>query len=842
MKLCKPSYAWKAKRPDKKNTGQPDFTDDPVFISLNNNIKDMKNFKDMHYGPNENTNRTNKTFSAEFQNLNNLRKFIEKHEKEKQSASKAQMNKFQIAASNYIDCGLNPLPLHAKKNPMLASGHDYLYVKHYDTDIFKRAEAIGICCGEVSDNLFCIDFDQKQGNKVSDIFYLFTDSKIFKEVSERCAMYQTPSGGYHLIFKTTYPVPTQNLASFQDGSVMIEIRGQGAYIACEPSDGYKRLFDVSITDVERISSAQVDALLKLAVTFSQQVKTSLKPKSDRKKAESWDITKPDGKYNEECVDEVKELILNNGWQYVETRRDGIEYWTRPGKHPEDGHSATFGKFRHCFYVWTKNAHPLESETAYNPFELYTIFEYGGDWKKAKDALADRFGMERNNSINEEEKNIVYRNPFPVEVFPNAIQEIISATNESLNFPIDFIGSSILCAASISIGNTYRGEIKSGWEEPTVLYLALVGQPGTNKSHPVSFALKPIDQWDNQSFIKYRKEKMNYDTISSLSKKEREEQGIYELPKVPKLKQILVADFTQEALAEVHKINLRGIGVYADELASWFKNFNRYNKGSEEQFWLSAWSGKPLKVNRKTSEPINISLPYISVIGTIQPGVLNQMADNRIENGFIDRILFVVPDDLKKEYWSDAELNPEINEKWQSIIIKLLNLPISHNNTNSFQPRVLRFTSDARQLIFEWQRELTDESNKSGNEILRGINAKIEMYAIRLSLILQLLRYACDDAKNEAIEIEAVQGAIKLAKYFKKSATKVHSIVSSTSPLDKLPTGNQAIYEALPEIFTTSEGVKIAESMEMSERTFKRFLKNRELFENVLTGKYEKRHK
>src|SRR5690606_31378505 len=38
-----------------------------------------------------------------------------------------------------------------------------------------------------------------------------------------------------------------------------------------------------------------------------------------------------------------------------------------------------------------------------------------------------------------------QNPFPVEVFPEPIQEIITATNESLNFPIDFIGASILYA-------------------------------------------------------------------------------------------------------------------------------------------------------------------------------------------------------------------------------------------------------------------------------------------------------------------------------------------------------------------------------------------------------------
>lgn len=33
-----------------------------------------------------------------------------------------------------------------------------------------------------------------------------------------------------------------------------------------------------------------------------------------------------------------------------------------------------------------------------------------------------------------------QNPFPVEVFPKPVQEIITATNESLKYPIDFIGA------------------------------------------------------------------------------------------------------------------------------------------------------------------------------------------------------------------------------------------------------------------------------------------------------------------------------------------------------------------------------------------------------------------
>lgn len=431
------------------------------------------------------------------------------------------------------------------------------------------------------------------------------------------------------------------------------------------------------------------------------------------------------------------------------------------------------------------------------------------------------------------------NPFPVEVFPVAIQQIISATNESLNFPIDFVGASILYAVSVAIGNTHRIEHMKGWQENAVLYISLVGRAGTNKSHPFTFALNPIERRDNQKFNKYLKEKKEYDAITAAPAKERNQYGDG-APVPPIWEQHLVTDFTPEALTDVHKFNQRGIGVFTDELASWFKNFNRYNKGSEEQFWLTNWSGKPLRINRKTSEPTYIPLPFISVAGTIQPGVLNELAENRTENGFLDRLLFVVPDNLKKEYWGETELRQEIIDSWQSIASNLLDMPIVYDGEiNSPHPEILKFTDEAKARLFQWQRELTDFSNKTENDAISGIYAKIEVYAIRLALCLEMIRYACGESNKQSVGISSVEGAILLAEYFIKTAVKVHSIVSNADPLDRLPADKQNLYSALPETFTTSEGVQVAESMRMAKRTFMRFLNNRELFRWIRQGEYEK---
>ena len=98
------------------------------------------------------------------------------------------------------------------------------------------------------------------------------------------------------------------------------------------------------------------------------------------------------------------------------------------------------------------------------------------------------------------------NPFPVDVFPLTVQQIITSTNESLNFPIDFISASLIYAASISIGNTHRLQVKRGYQTSAVIYLAIVARAGTNKSHPLSWALQPIIEQDKKEYKEFAQQK------------------------------------------------------------------------------------------------------------------------------------------------------------------------------------------------------------------------------------------------------------------------------------------------------------------------------------------------
>jgi hypothetical protein len=431
------------------------------------------------------------------------------------------------------------------------------------------------------------------------------------------------------------------------------------------------------------------------------------------------------------------------------------------------------------------------------------------------------------------------NPFPVEVFPEKIQTIIRATNKSLSFPVDFIGSSIILAVSAAIGNTYRVKVTNAWLENAAIYIALVGKPGTNKSHPLSFALQPILDKDKRSFRQYERDKLQYDKIIAQIKRVGKD-DLLEEPSKPTWQKNIVSDFTPEALAHVHKCNKRGICAYVDELAGWFKNFNRYHKGNEQEFWLSSWSGKPINIDRKTGDPVYLSNPFISVAGTIQSGILYQLGkEGRMHNGFMDRILFVIPDNLQKSYWNNVEIDKQVIQSWEDIISILLELPFNLDENLCPHPGELYYHPDAWSALIKWQKHNTDLINKSDSDFISGMYSKFEIYAIRLSLILQMLKWASDNGNKETIEADSLHGAIALVEYFRKNAEKVDAIISNYSPLDNLNSEKKNVYMGLPFEFSTDEGLEVARLHDMSTRTFQRFITDRKLFRRIKKGLYQK---
>ena len=426
-----------------------------------------------------------------------------------------------------------------------------------------------------------------------------------------------------------------------------------------------------------------------------------------------------------------------------------------------------------------------------------------------------------NSLKEDFKLISGKNIFPTDIFPLILQKLIRELESTLNFSPDYTSASILYAVSVSIGNKIQLKVKNSWLEKSNLYMVLVGRTGDVKSHSVSFCLNPLMKIDKVNFEEYL-----------LKKKEYEQLPVEEKSKntIPILRQLLLNDFTPEAFVKAHYFNSRGIGGDTDEIAGFFNSFNQYRKGSEEESYLSAWSGKPIIKNRISGEEMRVDNTKVDIIGTMQEAILSSVFhSNKMKNGFIDRLLFVLPHKYVDNKWNDRDLDKKYIEWYSEFIAKVFMIAEQSEI-------ILEFDSEAKDYLYQWQ---NNQKTDFEFEYQRGISVKLQQYVLRFSILIEVIQSICNDEKPQTISLTTLKSAIQLRDYFFENAVRVFELIDNTY-YDSLTEIQKNVFDKLSPQFKTGEGIEIIlrENL-MKERSFKKFLKDEKLFKKIAHGVYEK---
>ncbi len=349
-----------------------------------------------------------------------------------------------------------------------------------------------------------------------------------------------------------------------------------------------------------------------------------------------------------------------------------------------------------------------------------------------------------------------------QAFPERLQYCVSKIQHGTNLNSEFLLSSILYASSVAIGNTHKIQLLESWEEACNLYMVIVGKSGMSKSPAINIALKPLNERNRQMAKVYQDKKLYFDLKSK-------EEKASETP--PSREQIIIEDATLESIYRTLSDNKRGIGMCYDEIIGFLNNLSRYSNGSDQQQWLKLWGGAPLNVNRVNSGSYYVHSPFIGFIGGIQPKVLPQLnKDDRDKNGFLERILFVYPDNVKKEPFPLHQTPQSIFDDYSDIINRLLSLEMKDDrNTIS---NLLYFTKEAADYYQGYYNMITDLINNSDDEDpISGFYPKMNAYCGRFALILQLLYWACGEENKQEVGIRAIKGASKISEYYLKNATK-----------------------------------------------------------------------
>lgn len=701
-----------------------------------------------------------------------------------------------------------------------------------DTEKTKKTEAIGIITGY--NGLEAIDIDLKVLNSLQEKEQFWNEYLSFlkdniEDFEQKFVIVKTQNGGYHIIYRCKTITGNKKIATPEGTDrALIESRGTGGYIFI-----YSNFIQgTDYTDIVEISETDRDILWSISKTyhFVKEIETpEIKYKKVEKQHFEQQITVWDD-YNAKTrlwdLISSEFTIVRKLSNKIVIKRDGA---TTP-------HSGYIFDNSDCLYLFSTGT-KYPAEKLLNAFSIYTIQNHFGNYSEAaKDLYKQGFGtrFKKIETPKNEKIEIPETENFPLEVFPENLQQYIFEVHKTLNASIDYLGCSLLWVLSLCIGNAIKLEVKKGWIESGVIWLAIIGKAGIGKTHNIQTIIRPLQKLNIRKIKEFNVKYDQYLEYEKLSKKEKETAFYVEKPQK---KQFIVGDITIESFFEHHEQNKNGIGIFRDELSGWIKDLNKYRPGSDLETYLSCWSNQSIILNRKTAGNAFVQNAFVPIIGGVQPSILSMhyTSENK-DNGFIDRILLCYPE-LDVEKYNEKELSEELITWYDEYIISLFDVVrtdfLKYDNYDGINPTIVKFNETSKK---EWIRifnKITDlQNSENENEYMKSMLPKQKSYICRFALLLNVLYSYNDGTDLYTVSEKAIKSAEKLSDYFIKMAKKnKFETMENSEIIEKIniikKSGKNTAKEQFESIYSSNPDInqlKIAEQLNVSRMTISRWIK------------------
>lgn len=272
----------------------------------------------------------------------------------------------------------------------------------------RRNLGIAVVTGKASDRLEMTEIEGRAAADLPKIAATMTErghAQLWERLNSGW-LELSPSGGFHWIYRLEAgaKVPgNTKLARNTAGEVLAETRGEGGYFIAAPTPGSHHKTGnpwqvlaggcetvPTITETERAAfhkaiTDTLDETPEAPVSlFSQTTRTNT-PVAPVSASEGG--LKPGDDYEQKT--DWADILTPHGWTLHSTLSSGERFWTRPGKHPRDGHSASTGHAddRDRLYVFSSSVPDFPVEEPITKFRAYSLLNHAGDDTAAARALA-----------------------------------------------------------------------------------------------------------------------------------------------------------------------------------------------------------------------------------------------------------------------------------------------------------------------------------------------------------------------------------------------------------------------------------------------------------------------
>lgn len=367
-------------------------------------------------------------------------------------------------------------------------------------------------------------------------------------------------------------------------------------------------------------------------------------------------------------------------------------------------------------------------------------------------------------------------PLDLHLLPVEIARTAEDTAERLQCPVDFSVFPTIAALAALAGREagIRPRSKDDWVERLAFWIVCVAPPSQMKTPALKDAMRPVYRQHSTNLQAFAERMTRWraecDEIKKIPKEKRPE-----LPPAPRMSRITTSDATVEKLAMLlgglvegkgggsgedddNEVQARGLVLHRDELAGLLRDWNKYSdKGGDREFYLSAYTGGQVIVDRVTRPSIIVADLLFSIVGGIQPRVARELLGSGPDDGLKERCTMIWPE-MSRE-WKQVDRYPS-----QAARAALDRVSDALSTTN--WPNVLwtdqfertpycRFSPEGQAIWDAWHGKLMRDIRRAPetNMMLARVG-KYPGLAARLMLLFHLVEWA-SGRQEVAKEVSAV---------------------------------------------------------------------------------------
>ena len=363
------------------------------------------------------------------------------------------------------------------------------------------------------------------------------------------------------------------------------------------------------------------------------------------------------------------------------------------------------------------------------------------------------------------------------------RELAAATET----PPELAAGMVLATTATAAARTVRLCVRSGYFEPTNLWVAVALTPGNRKSAVQRAATAPLLAWEREQARELEPEiKRTQSEVATIQERVKrlrtqaakgdteaaEEAAELEadMPPVPVPPQLWTSDATPERLGTLLGLHGENMAWLSSEGGIFDLLAGRYSSGIPNlDLVLKAWSGDAERVDRGTRPPVFLREPLLSIGLSPQPDLLRGLATRPgfRGRGLLGRFLFLLPPSpLGFRTLGENPMGTTTEAAFHAGVAAMLNWPMATDDGGNPRRHIIRLSREAREAWLEFARAMESTMRPAGEfEHATDWAGKAPGQAARLAGVLHCIEHAHGQPWEVELSPATMGAALDLAAVF-----------------------------------------------------------------------------